>query len=221
MTGDTVKKTTVRKRPKRVRSAAEFDAFTRRILRAYAARVADGDIEALRSMASLTQEVDAVVTLAVLGLRRFHYSWEAIGDALGTSRQAAQQRYGDRTERHTLDARLVKAGLGVTVVQLAVLYVDHHPGTSDICETCPGCGFRYTERATECPTMATVRPLLRKRCREQKEDVIDRLSPDQFAELQGKPTPRTTRVETATRPARPAASPAHTAPTLFPANGKD
>jgi signal transduction histidine kinase len=45
-------------------------AFVRRIVRAYARRVAAGDVEALRSLAMLSSEVDAVTRLAVAGLRQ-------------------------------------------------------------------------------------------------------------------------------------------------------
>src|SRR3954468_18547364 len=88
-----------RKRERREVENREFDAFVRRILRAYARRVANGDVEALRSLAMLTSEVDAVTRLAVAGLRQqpYSYSWAEIADRLGTSRQAAQMRYGDKT----------------------------------------------------------------------------------------------------------------------------
>ncbi|HEY3002206.1 MAG TPA: hypothetical protein VGJ44_07625, partial [Kribbellaceae bacterium] len=65
------------KRAKRDVENREFDAFVRRILRAYARRVAAGDVEALRSLAMLSSEVDAVCRLAVAGLRHqpYSYSW--------------------------------------------------------------------------------------------------------------------------------------------------
>ncbi|GIH03388.1 hypothetical protein Rhe02_14550 [Rhizocola hellebori] len=212
----------VRKHPKRDKSNQEFDAFTRRILRAYAARVAAGDVEALRIMASLAAEAEAVTTLAVVGLRKVPYSWDAIGEALGVSRQAAQQRYGDRAERHTLDLRLIKAGLSVTVPVLAAVFADHHPGIPPAA-SCPGCGFRFSAKESACPSMAVVRPLLRKRYKEDPAAVKQRLTPDLIAELHGKTTHTngTTRVAKAVQSARPAASPAHTAPTLFVLNGKD
>src|SRR4051794_36250349 len=89
------------KRAKRVVESSDFDAFARRILRAYARRVAAGDIEALAGLAMLSGEVDAVVREAVRGLRAvpYRYSWDEIGSRLGVSRQAVQMRYGDKTER--------------------------------------------------------------------------------------------------------------------------
>jgi hypothetical protein len=157
-----VKSSGIRKRVRRVRSNEEFDGFCRRILRAYARRVAAGDVEALRSKTTLSAEVAAVITLAVVGLRKVPYSWSEIGERLGTSRQAAQMRYGDRTERYTLDRRLVEAGLSVTVPTLVAVFRDHHPGIP-AASTCPGCGFVYPDGVTDCPTNATVRPLLYRR----------------------------------------------------------
>jgi hypothetical protein len=83
--------------PKRARRVVENDdyaAFTRRILRAYARRVADGDVEALTLMTDLADEIDTAISQAVQGLRGFGYSWAEIGSRLGVTRQAAQQRWG-------------------------------------------------------------------------------------------------------------------------------
>ena len=83
--------------PRRVRRLVENDqyaAFTRRILRAYARRVADGDVEALIAMTGLAQDIDTAIGQAVKGLRQFGYSWAEIGSRLGITRQAAQQRWG-------------------------------------------------------------------------------------------------------------------------------
>jgi len=74
----------------------EFDAFARRILRAYARRVADGDIEALPALRDLASTVDIALQDAVTGLRQFGYSWAEIAARLGVTRQAAQMRWGQR-----------------------------------------------------------------------------------------------------------------------------
>ncbi len=71
---DTVKPALRRKRDKRVTENHEFDSFTRRIVRAYARRVADGDIEALTALNRLSSTVDAAIADAVRGLRTFVYS---------------------------------------------------------------------------------------------------------------------------------------------------
>jgi hypothetical protein len=72
----------------------EYAAFVRRIIRAYARRVATGDVEALADMVDLSGLLDQALTDAVAGLRAHGYSWTEIGDRLGISRQAAQQRWG-------------------------------------------------------------------------------------------------------------------------------
>jgi hypothetical protein len=72
----------------------QYAAFARRILRAYARRIADGDVEALTLILGLSAEIDTAITQAVTGLRQFGYSWAEIGSRLGITRQAAQQRWG-------------------------------------------------------------------------------------------------------------------------------
>jgi hypothetical protein len=83
--------------PKGQRPAVENDAygaFARRVLRAYARRIATGDIEALPLMTALAADLDTAITAAVGGLRDFGYSWAEIATRLGITRQAAQQRWG-------------------------------------------------------------------------------------------------------------------------------
>lgn len=72
----------------------EYAAFIRRIIRAYSRRVAAGDVEALTDMVALSIDLDTAITEAVTGLRDFGYSWADIGQRLGITRQAAQQRWG-------------------------------------------------------------------------------------------------------------------------------
>lgn len=75
----------------------QYDAFVRRVFRAYARRTASGDIDALAAMVAFTADIDAVIGQAVTGLREQHgYSWADIGLRLGVTRQAAQQRWGGR-----------------------------------------------------------------------------------------------------------------------------
>ena len=91
---DTVKNTLTPNRAGRVTENDEYAAFARRVLRAYARRIADGDIEALTVMTDLADEIDSAISQAVKGLRGFGYSWAEIGSRLGVTRQAAQQRWG-------------------------------------------------------------------------------------------------------------------------------
>ncbi|RZU73470.1 hypothetical protein EV384_1875 [Micromonospora kangleipakensis] len=72
----------------------EFAAFARRIIRAHGRRVATGDVEALRDLVALSTNLDDAIGDAVIGLRAFGYSWAEIGQRLGITRQAAQQRWG-------------------------------------------------------------------------------------------------------------------------------
>ena len=81
-------------RPGRQVENDEHGAFARRVLRAYARRVGDGDVEALILMISLANEIGAAIAEAVKGLRACGYSWAEIGSRLGITRQAAQQRWG-------------------------------------------------------------------------------------------------------------------------------
>jgi hypothetical protein len=93
---DTVKATLTPDRAGRVVENDEYAAFARRVLRAYARRVADGDVEALTLMLGLSAEIDTAIAQAVTGLRGSGYSWAEIGSRLGITRQAAQQRRGAR-----------------------------------------------------------------------------------------------------------------------------
>ena len=72
----------------------------------------------------------------------------------------------------TLDRRLLTAGLTVTVAELVAVFVDHWPVHPPISPACPACGHEYTENAPECPTAATVRPLLARRRNEVPRDVV-------------------------------------------------
>ncbi len=83
--------------PHRRRDVVENDAyaaFARRIVRAYARRVANGDIEALADMTTLAADIEAAIRAAIIGLRNYGYSWTDIAARLGISRQAARQRWG-------------------------------------------------------------------------------------------------------------------------------
>jgi hypothetical protein len=91
---DAVKNPLTPNRAGRVVENDEYAAFARRVLRAYARRVADGDVEALSLMLGLSAEIDSAISQAVSGLRAFGYSWAEIGSRLGITRQAAQQRWG-------------------------------------------------------------------------------------------------------------------------------
>jgi uncharacterized protein with PIN domain len=95
---------TVDRSPRRRRryvDTSEFGAMVARMIRAYGRRVAGADIEDLRDLMVLRATLDEVIASTVKALRsEQEFSWAAIGEAMGTTRQAAQQRYG-RQENET------------------------------------------------------------------------------------------------------------------------
>jgi hypothetical protein len=93
---DTVKAELTPKRPRRSVENDEYGAFVRRVLRAYARRVGDGDVEALALMLGLAEEIDTAIAEAVNGLRACGYSWAEIG-ARPASRARPPSSAGERT----------------------------------------------------------------------------------------------------------------------------
>lgn len=75
---------------------ASYLDFARRIIRRAGARVAQEDDWQLGELISLRDEVEDTITVAVAGLREQGHSWQYIGDGLGITRQAAQQRYAEK-----------------------------------------------------------------------------------------------------------------------------
>jgi hypothetical protein len=72
----------------------DYAAFVRRVIRAHGRRVAGGNVVGLADLLALADELDTATRTAVEGLRGFGYSWGEIASRLGTTRQAAQQRWG-------------------------------------------------------------------------------------------------------------------------------
>jgi hypothetical protein len=185
MSKNTVKTAVTRKkRGKRTVENPQYAAFTRRILRAYGRRIAAGDIEALRHLVLLPTDVDTITRTAVTGLREFGYPWSEIAARLGVSKQAAQARYGKPSARPVLDRRLVEAGFTVSVATLVAVFADHHPCVPASAE-CPECGYRYPKDSlvADCPTNATVRPLLYRR-RDEDPSALRALTSLQLADLE-------------------------------------
>lgn len=212
---NTVKPVLTRQRGKRAKRAVEnpqFAAFARRILAAYVRRITAGDIEALPSMAQFVSDVDTALRVSVQGLRRFGYSWTDIATRLGVTRQAVQMRYGEPADRGALDRRLLDAGIGVTVATLVAVFADHWPdftaGTA-----CPACGYQYPSGVTDCPTNATVRPLLYRRRTEDPKAVAS-LTDDQVVSLHNRKALRHSRTA-ARQAARSTPLPAQDTVSLF------
>jgi hypothetical protein len=63
------------------------------MIRAVGRRACD-DVDALPLLVELQAEVDVQTRLAVAGCREMGWSWADVGRVLGTSKQAAQQRFG-------------------------------------------------------------------------------------------------------------------------------
>ena len=70
-----------------------------RVSRAMVKRAAAGDIEALRALRKMREDIDAATKAAAQQLHSptewsGGYSWTVIGEELGISRQAARQQFG-------------------------------------------------------------------------------------------------------------------------------
>lgn len=66
----------------------------RRMIRAYARRVAEADDIDLADMIEIRKELDAAIGAAVRGQREHGRSWGDVARGLGVTRQAAQMRWG-------------------------------------------------------------------------------------------------------------------------------
>lgn len=71
----------------------EYAAMMRRMMRAHGRRVADADPEDLAELVALREVLEESIASAVEGMRS-RYSWAQVARGLGTTRQAAQMRYG-------------------------------------------------------------------------------------------------------------------------------
>lgn len=166
-------------RARRVVENDKFAEFARRVLRAYARRVAEGDIEALHGLRQLSSDVDAAMATAVAGLRRFGYSWSEIARRIGVTRQAAQLRWGARCERGRLDDRLLNGGLSLGVEDLVVVYADHF--RLELVSMCAHCGHDYSD-APECASLALASSLLYQR-RHENPKALRLLTEAQYRHL--------------------------------------
>jgi hypothetical protein len=72
----------------------EFLRVIKRMVRSAGRRVGRGDPEELTELAEIRDLVDAQIHLSAEGLRDEGFTWASIGDALGITRQAAEQRFG-------------------------------------------------------------------------------------------------------------------------------
>jgi hypothetical protein len=81
---------------RREREIPEYAGAVRRMIRSHGRKVGDADPEDLVDLVALRDVVDAAIADAVQGQRDAGFSWAQIGRGLGMTRQAAQQRFGER-----------------------------------------------------------------------------------------------------------------------------
>jgi hypothetical protein len=79
---------------KRAIETPEYAGMVRRMIRAYGKRVADADEVDLATMLTMRDEIESAIATAVTGQRERGASWADVARGLGTTRQAAQIRYG-------------------------------------------------------------------------------------------------------------------------------
>ena len=73
---------------------AEYFGMARRVIRAAGKRAGSADPEDLAPLAALSLVVDVALHEAVMAQREAGFSWAQIGNALGMTRQSAQERFG-------------------------------------------------------------------------------------------------------------------------------
>jgi hypothetical protein len=68
--------------------------MVRRMIRAAGTRVSHADPDQLAELVALHHDLDAAILVAVKGQRDSGITWQSIGDATGTTRQAALMKWG-------------------------------------------------------------------------------------------------------------------------------
>lgn len=85
-----------RARARRTVDTLDFLAMVSRLLSHSGRRVAEADVEELRVLLALRGQLDDAIVDAVRGLRANGTTWEDIGAAAGTTRQAAIMRWNPK-----------------------------------------------------------------------------------------------------------------------------
>lgn len=85
--------TSARRPARRSVDTSDFLLMMSRMLRAAGTRVADADPEDLAALIRLREQLDKAIVDAVRGLRATGTTWEDIGAATGTTRQAAVMKW--------------------------------------------------------------------------------------------------------------------------------
>lgn len=80
---------------RRYHENADVAQMIGRMIRSYGRRVSYADVEDLRDLLDLAEVLDETIAATIAELRERHgMSWRWVAEATGTTRQAAQQRYG-------------------------------------------------------------------------------------------------------------------------------
>lgn len=77
----------------RTTQTSDYLGMVRRIIRAAGRRVGNADAEDLTELVALRHDLDAAIENAVQQLRASGITWQSIGDATGTTRQAAIMKW--------------------------------------------------------------------------------------------------------------------------------
>lgn len=72
---------------------ADYLAMLRRIVRAAGPHVGEADVDDLATFIAIRDDLDAAIVVAVRHLRESGHTWQDIGTAVGTTRQAALMRW--------------------------------------------------------------------------------------------------------------------------------
>jgi hypothetical protein len=81
------------RRSQRYRETPEVVACTRRFIRVIGKRIATEDVDDLLLLRALDEELRRAWQVAIEGIRRSGFTDREIGEVLGTTRQAVEQRW--------------------------------------------------------------------------------------------------------------------------------
>lgn len=85
------------RRRRRYTETSDFLKLTARLIRRAGARVATADMAELEQLLELRHVLDEAIADAVTGVRDSGgYSWKAVGDAAGITRQSAHERWSTK-----------------------------------------------------------------------------------------------------------------------------
>ena len=83
------------KRQRREVETMDYIKAAERFIRSAGSRVGESDEFELAELVAMRDTLEAAITVAVVGQRTYGKSWADIGRAVGTTREAAWQRWGN------------------------------------------------------------------------------------------------------------------------------